>query len=129
MTNKSIPDPGITIDASVTRILDGDTIETTILVPLAIRVRLIDCWAPETRTTDPEEKTRGLEAKEYLSQMLGDREVRLHVPGHTKLSHMMTFGRVLGQCWLLSNGEPLPTDISERMVQSGHATATKETNQ
>ena len=40
----------------MTRVLDGDTIEVEIR--RTIRIRLLDCWAPETRTRDLEKILR-----------------------------------------------------------------------
>jgi endonuclease YncB( thermonuclease family) len=120
------PAPGITVDARVTRIVDGDTIDCTVLVPLVFRIRLIDCWAAETRTKDLAEKQRGLAAKAYLAKLIGQNPVRVHIPGRAKLGDMLTFDRVLGRAWPMQNGKPLAGDLSSRMVEAGHATTTKK---
>jgi len=39
-------------------VVDGDTITVELKIP--VRVRLLDCWAPETRTKDAEEKKKGI---------------------------------------------------------------------
>ena len=40
------PEPGLTLDATVIRVIDGDTIVCESRVQY--HVRLIDCWAPES---------------------------------------------------------------------------------
>lgn len=126
ITPPAAPDPGITLDARVTRIVDGDTVDCTVLVPLVFRIRLIDCWSAETRTRDPEEKQRGLAAKSYLEQLIGQDPVRVHIPGRAKLGDMLTLDRVLGRVWPTRDGTPLSGDLSSRMVEAGHATSTKK---
>ena len=126
------PPPGITLDAKVLRILDGDTFEARILIPIVFKVRLIDCWSPEVTlrgNTTPEEKLRGLEAKAYLEQLIDGQPVRVHVPGRRRLEDMSSFGRVLGRAWITAEGIPLPRDISSRMIEAGHATKRKESRQ
>ena len=120
------PAPGITLDARVTRIVDGDTIDCTVLVPLVFRIRLIDCWAAETRTKDLDEKQRGLAAKAYLAKLIGQDSVRVHIPGRAKLGDMLTLDRVLGRVWPMQDGHPVGSDLSARMVEAGHATTTKK---
>ena len=121
-----VPAPGITLDAQVTRVVDGDTLDCTVLVPLVFRIRLIDCWAAETRTRDPEEKQRGLAAKAYLKELIGQNPVRVHIPGRAKLGDMLTLDRVLGRVWPMQDGHPVGSDLSARMVEAGHATTTKK---
>jgi endonuclease YncB( thermonuclease family) len=120
------PDPGVTLDARVTRIVDGDTIDCTVLIPLVFRIRLLDCWAAETRTKNKDEKRRGLAAKAYLEKLIGQNPVRVHIPGRAKLGDMLTLDRVLGRVWPIQDGKPLRGDLSCRMVEAGHATPTKK---
>jgi endonuclease YncB( thermonuclease family) len=125
------PPKGITTDVKVVRVIDGDTVDVSIT--RTIRVRLLDCYAPETRTKDSKEKVRGHESKKYLYDMLtqvfyNDRaarkqkQVTLFMPADDKgeLKDNFTFSRVLGR--LFVNGE----DVSELMVEAGKATATNE---
>jgi len=44
------PSLGWTTRASIERVIDGDTLDVTIC--RRVRVRLLDCWAPELRTRD-----------------------------------------------------------------------------
>ena len=109
------PPLGITARAYVTRILDGDTVELELRLP--VRVRLLDCWAPELRTPE------GPASKEALTKLLPvGSKVVLHVPT-TKAknaSDVLTFGRVLGHIWRKGK------NASAEMVQQGFATEKKQ---
>lgn len=125
----TIPDTGLTFDAEVTRVIDGDTIEVE--TRIVHRVRLLDCWCEETRlgkNTTPEEKQEGLDAKAFLEGCIlsqSENKVRVHIPGNGgDLHRLATLGRVLGRVWL--RGREADTDISGLMVRSGHAKASKD---
>lgn len=116
------PDPGVTFEGRVVRVVDGDTIEVE--VKRVVRVRLLDCWAPETRTKDKAEKQRGLEAKKHLRTLAHDRDVTVFVPVNPekKVGDSFSFDRALGHVWVVGDEQSL----SEKMVESNHAT--KERN-
>lgn len=112
---------GITTKGSVVNVVDGDTIDVE--VRRTIRVRLKDCWCPETRTRDLEEKKKGLAAKAHLKGLLEDsKEVVLFIPADSDgdIKDVFTFNRVLGYIFIDSE------DVSSRMVADGHATVRKE---
>ncbi len=111
------PDNGITTEVYLISVIDGDTIDVEIRK--TIRIRLLDCWAPETRTKDKEEKARGLKSKKYLETFIADKELTLFVPETKKFSDMFTFGRILGHVWADEK------NISQEMVESNHATMSK----
>lgn len=115
------PPEGLTVKASLVRVLDGDTLEAE--VRFRVTVRLLDCWAPETRTLDLEEKALGLESKRYLEKMLeDDEEIILFIPSNDiNIGKSFTFGRVLGHVW----DDDSPKSVSVRMVEAGKATVTK----
>ena len=116
------PQPGWITRAKVVSVYDGDTL--TIEVTRRMRVRLLDCWCPEIRTRDKEEKERGLAAKAHLSKLLPEgSEVVLQIPSGTDLGKSFTFGRVLGNIWA---DKDAVSSVSEQMVDSGHATAAKK---
>lgn len=105
------PPLGLTTKAKVVRVLDGDTLEVEIVT--RVRVRLLDCWAPELR------EEGGTESKEHLSSLAKKGStVVLHVPtsGTRRLDDVLTFGRLLGRIY--AKGE----DVGSRMVEDGHAT-------
>jgi len=114
------PDLGWTTTARVVYVVDGDTVDVEIRRRL--RIRLLDCWAPESRTTDQEEKVRGLAAKKFLKELIQNKQVVLHIPtnGSEDIKDILTLNRVLGKLYLDDE------DVSETMVANGYATKTKE---
>jgi len=123
--DNALPPLGVAVKARVVRVLDGDTLELEI--EGRFKVRLLDCWAPETRTKDPQEKACGLKAKRSLSATISRAgpEVTLLVPsdGDGDITDLFSFGRVLGRVWLCDGRE-----LSELMVSRGLATRRKETS-
>lgn len=118
------PSPGVVLSGGkITRILDGDTIEVEFR--RRVRVRFLDCWAPEThKTKHPSEKALGLVAKETLEGIAPVRtEVTLRVAtdGDDDIGDGLTFGRVVGDVWA---GEELGS-LSDRMNQTGKTYRTK----
>jgi endonuclease YncB( thermonuclease family) len=110
------PPRGWTTEATVTNIVDGDTIDVEIRRTL--RVRLLDCWAPETR--DP----GGPESTAYLRSLLIDPDVTLWVPVDSRrVSDIWTFGRVLGHVWSKADAD---RPVSALQVEAGHATKEKQ---
>lgn len=113
----SQPPLGLTARASVNRIIDGDTIDVSLHLP--IRVRLRDCWAPETHGG---EKLKGESSKLFVETFLRNRDqVIIHVPSSEaqSLGDVLTFGRVLGDVFV--DGQSL----GEVIVDAGHATRSK----
>jgi endonuclease YncB( thermonuclease family) len=117
------PPKGITIDGIVVRVIDGDTIVVESRVEY--HVRLLDCWAPESRTRDLDEKQRGLAAKARMQQLAVDKPVRVFLPAADDLTDMMTMGRLLGRVWILSGDAPTSPDLSTIMVAEQLATREK----
>lgn len=120
------PPKGITIDGQIVRVIDGDTV--VVRSHVEYHVRLLDCWAPESRTSNAKEKTRGLRSKARMQQLATDKPVRVHLPGQSDLTDMVTLGRVLGRIWVLEDNEPAPQDLSSIMVAEKLATPTKPEN-
>ena len=115
------PPRGITTKGTVVNVVDGDTLDVEITS--TIRVRLKDCWCPETRTRDLEEKKKGLAAKDHLMNLLQDnKDTVLFIPADSEgdIKDVFTLNRVLG--YIFINSE----DVSSRMVADGHATEKKE---
>lgn len=131
------PPTGWTTPAKIVDIHDGDTV--TVEITRRVQVRLLDCWAPESRI-DPRvlaehreaAKSAGIAARDYLRAMavksaeggyLRQTDAVLHIPADSgNLSDILTLNRVIGRIWLPDD----PTrDVSERMVAAGHATPHK----
>jgi endonuclease YncB( thermonuclease family) len=115
------PEPAWTTDAYLVEVYDGDTL--TVEVRRRIKVRLLDCWAPEIRTRDRAEKVRGFASRAHLRSLVkpGDK-LTLSVPGGEDLGKRFSFGRILGRVW----ADGSPGDLSSQQVAAGHATKTKE---
>lgn len=112
------PPTGWTTDARVLSVYDGDTLELE--VRRVVRVRLLDCWAPEIRGGTEESKAAARASRDHLRQLVASGKVRLHVPTRSdRVDELFSFGRVLGYVWA---GE---TNVSEAQVEAGHATKTK----
>ena len=62
------PPEGFSTRAKVVRVVDGDTVD--VIIKRRMRIRLEDCWAPETRTKNLDEKLKGLESKEFAEVLL-----------------------------------------------------------
>lgn len=79
--------------AKVIKVVDGDTCDVCIDLGFDIhvkqRIRFYGIDTPETRTRDKEEKARGLKAKQFVKDLIEDKEVELKVYKQGK------FGRYL----------------------------------
>lgn len=120
------PSPGISFEAEVVEVIDGDTVEVE--TRLRHRVRLQDCWAKETTLrngTTPGEKAEGLRAEAYLKDFLQEcsNKVMVWIPGNGgDLKKVSTLSRLIGRIWRRGDTQ----DVSSHMVAAGHATATKD---
>ena len=118
------PPLGWTTLAKVERVIDGDTLEITIT--RKVRIRVLDCWAPETHKTGrPGEKDFGLKVKAFVQELIDKHgtDVRVHIPTDVNqaLADVLTMGRVLGDIWL-ADGRSLAAILRKR----GMATKTKQ---
>ena len=104
-------------NAKCINVVDGDTIDAQIDLGFdthkVIRIRLVGINAPESRTRDLEEKTRGLAAKQFVIDILKKHHNNfiLHSQGVCK------YGRCLGEIFL---GD---VKLNELLITEGHATA------
>lgn len=114
-----LPPVGLTTPCRVLEVYDGDTITVELRIP--IRVRLLDCWAPEVKTKDVTEKQLGIKSREHLVSLAQGKEATMFIPfvGVERLDGVFTFGRVLAHVWV--DGQSL----SESQVEAGHATVRK----
>jgi micrococcal nuclease len=97
---------------NITRIVDGDTVDGTIdlgfNVSINVRVRLAGIDAPESRTSNPDEKVYGLEAKEELIRLTSEDINPIIIKSHG----LGKFGRVLGTLYI--NDVNINQDLIDR---------------
>ncbi len=112
------PANSLTLDAKCIRVIDGDTlvVESTV----RYQIRILDCWAPESRTSNVAEKQRGLRSKARMVQLADGKPLRVSIPLTGDLTDSTTLGRFLGHVWL-EDGR----DLGALMVEEGLATKTK----
>lgn len=116
------PPLGLSTPVRIERVIDGDTVVVTI--ERQVTVRLLECWAPETRTADPQERRRGRASAAHLATLLPPQTpATLYVPGSADghVADLLTFGRVLGRIWCPG----AECDVSALQVAAGHATPDK----
>ena len=115
------PHPGLTARAMVTRVVDGDTLDVELRVDA--RIRLIDCWAPESRTLNLDEKQRGLAAKANLEALTQTESCIVVIPFDSAASvgDVLTLDRILGRVWMDGHD----ADLSTQQVVGGFSTTAK----
>jgi endonuclease YncB( thermonuclease family) len=120
------PEPSWITRATCIRVIDGDTIEVELR--RVIRVRMLDCWAPESRSDNrlPEDqresqKKKGLDSKKNLQELCEGKTVIVQIPSSDEVGHLITLGRWLGHVWLDGDEESL----SEKQVRGGFAEKNK----
>lgn len=123
------PAPSWTTPAVVTRVIDGDTLDVEIR--RTVRIRLLDCWAPESKidarlpaAERDAAKRAGIASKAHLTLIAQGQQVIVQIPTDPdgNFSQSITLGRVLGNVWIQS--DPSQT-LSEKQVAAGHATKNK----
>ena len=115
-------DFGHCMRATVSRVIDGDTVEVVLQMPATLRIK--DLWAPELRGIDA---IAGHRAKEALETLLPDgASVKVFVPTDQAQSFgdVISFGRPIAEVYRLGDDDP----VSEIMIQMGHGTRYKNGN-
>jgi micrococcal nuclease len=114
-------DPYIYRIKSVTKVIDGDTIDADIDlgfdISLTKRIRLAGIDTPESRTRNLEEKALGLESKEWMKKTLAgatDILIKTELPDSTE-----KYGRIIGHLFI--NGQE--TSLNNQMIAEGYALA------
>ena len=114
-------DPYVYRIKSVTKVVDGDTIDADIDlgfdISLSKRIRLAGIDTPESRTTNVKEKAMGLESKEWLKKTLEgakDILIKTELPDSTE-----KYGRIIGHLFI--NGQE--TSLNNQMIYEGYALA------
>ena len=112
-------DPYIYRIKSITKVVDGDTIDANIDlgfdISLTKRIRFAGIDTPESRTTNLKEKALGLESKEWLKKALEgakDILIKTEKPDSTEKD-----GRIIGH--LFVNDQE--TSLNNQMIAEGYA--------
>ena len=112
-------DPYVYRIKSITKVVDGDTIDANIDlgfdISLTKRIRLAGIDTPESRTTNLKEKALGLESKEWLKKTLEDAKdilIKTEKPDSTE-----KYGRIIGHLFI--NGQE--TSLNNQMIDEGYA--------
>ena len=106
--------------AEIIAVIDGDTIEVDFDLGFGVwlrkqRIRLEGIDTPESRTTDKEEKIRGILSKEKLKEvLLKDKYVYVQ----TKLDPNEKFGRILAKI-----STPSGIEVNQWMIYNYYAVA------
>jgi endonuclease YncB( thermonuclease family) len=119
--DKAPPERGISTVAVINEWYDGDTATATI--SLDVRLRTLDCWAPEVKGP---EKAQGLLSKKRVQEIAPPgSKVRIFIPSTGKLQDSLTFGRPLAHIWI-EQKDGTYINVGEKMVREGFATKDKK---
>lgn len=121
MSRSTPPEPAWTTPAKVVYVIDGDTV--VVDVTRRLRIRVLDCWAPESRTRDLDEKHRGLAAKENMCRLLPvGSPVTVSIPTSIDgdVQDVLTMGRFLAHVWSADG-----VNVADAQFKAGHATREK----
>jgi micrococcal nuclease len=112
-------DPYVYRIKSITKVVDGDTIDANIDlgfdISLTKRIRLAGIDSPESRTTNLKEKALGLESKEWLKKTLEDAKdilIKTEKPDSTE-----KYGRIIGHLFINDQ----ETSLNNQMIDEGYA--------
>ena len=112
-------DPYVYRIKSITKVVDGDTIDADIDlgfdISLTKRIRLAGIDSPESRTTNLKEKALGLESKEWLKKTLEDAKdilIKTEKPDSTE-----KYGRIIGHLFINDQ----ETSLNNQMIAEGYA--------
>ena len=112
-------DPYVYRIKSITKVVDGDTIDANIDlgfdISLTKRIRLAGIDTPESRTRNLEEKALGLESKEWLKKALEgakDIIIKTEKPDSTE-----KYGRIIGHLFINDQ----ETSLNNQMIAEGYA--------
>lgn len=106
-------------EAEVLRVIDGDTLDLMIDLGFDvhhnIRVRLYGLNTPESRTSDEEEKARGLVAKNFTSEWVKKND-RIFI--QTIKDKTEKYGRILAKVYA---DDKCTVCLNDELIKSGNA--------
>ncbi len=117
-----MPQEAIVRDGVCLRVVDGDTAVIAIDLPVRDELKLVETLnvrfyginTPELHSTDSTIKQQALAAKQFLSDLLTGKQVKVEIKGTDKYG-----GRVDGTVFLLVNGAK--QNVNQLMVDKGFA--------
>lgn len=105
--------------ADVLKIVDGDTLDLMIDLGFdvhhKVRVRLYGLNTPESRTSDDEEKKRGLQAKDFTLNWVKESET---IFIQTIKDKTEKYGRILARIY---SNEKMEKCLNDDLISSGNA--------
>lgn len=106
-----------TYNAKLERVIDGDTVDAMVDLGFStwkkVRIRFYGIDTYESRTTDLEEKEKGLLAKQRVIDILNENNKEF-----TLVSHGVDkYGRSLGEIYVETLGE---TSLQKLLINEGH---------
>lgn len=106
-----------TYNAKLERVIDGDTVDAMVDLGFStwkkVRIRFYGIDTYESRTTDLEEKEKGLLAKQRVVDILNENNNEF-----TLVSHGVDkYGRSLGEIYVETLGE---TSLQKLLINEGH---------
>lgn len=106
-----------TYNAKLERVIDGDTVDAMVDLGFStwkkVRIRFYGIDTYESRTTDLEEKEKGLLAKQRVIDILNENNNEF-----TLVSHGVDkYGRSLGEIYVETLGE---TSLQKLLISEGH---------
>lgn len=109
--------PSYQYKATVTGVIDGDTLDVSVdlgfRISVSHRVRLARINTPEINSKDLAERQKAQEAKQYVSQLLGQPVVIQSIKDDK-------YGRWLAEVWYLDQG--VQVNLNDSLLVSGLAT-------
>lgn len=118
------PVPQLSVPCEVTDVYDGDTLWVMVRVP--IKVRLLDCWAPEIKGTKGAEHQAALASRDHLKEISLGKRGLLVVPltELRSIGDLFSFDRILGRVYV----DHPQRDVSVEQVKNKHATKDRPPN-
>lgn len=110
---------GLTFGGKCTNVVDGDTVDME--VKRTFRLRIRDCWAPETRTKDLAEKARGMMSRTAMRLLALGRPITAHVD----IDPEARFGESMSMSRIVASAQVGPVDLAQAMSETGNATRRK----
>lgn len=108
--------PALCVPAIINEIHDGDTLSVS--VDFSMKIRLIDCWAPELK-----DGVKGQVSKANLIRLTSkNQRCMVEIPLHDDIGKSTSLGRILGRVTVIGQD----SDLSTQQVEGGFATRDRD---